>query len=209
MLASSISNTWRCHSTSVSCNFVLDTLFWVFGRCYCQCLFSHNLLFGRCYCHLPFCGRCYTTRSDVKTCVVQWYGCCYHLFYIMSELTWWTDVIAIDFLCDWCYCHILVFNVVVWQMLCHVVFNHLQLLHRAVKLPMADVIAIDSFVRLMLLPYSGNVVWLMFLPGGWCYCHMIAVHVWLVLLPGWLMENPPMGVVADVIAKVADGIATG
>ena len=38
---------------------------------------------------------------------------------------------------------------------------------------------------------------------------LFAVHVWLVLLPRWLMENPPMGVVADVIAKVADGMATG
>ena len=34
-------------------------------------------------------------------------------------------------------------------------------------------------------------------------------YVWLVLLPWWLMLNPPMGVLADVIAKVADGIATG
>ena len=37
----------------------------------------------------------------------------------------------------------------------------------------------------------------------------IAVHVWLMLLPLWLMLNPPMGVLADVIAKVAHGIATG
>ena len=41
--------------------------------------------------------------------------------------------------------------------------------------------------------YGHDVVWLVFLPGGWCYCHMIAVHVWLVLLPRWLMEGPPMG----------------
>ena len=38
---------------------------------------------------------------------------------------------------------------------------------------------------------------------------LFAVHVWLVLLPRWLMENPPMGVLADVIAKVADVMATG
>ena len=86
----------------------------------------------------------------------------------------------------------------------------LQLLHKANRLLMADVTAIDNCVRLMLLPYWDNVVWLMFFPGGWCYCHMIAVHVWLVLLPRWLMENAHhMGVVADVIAKVADGMATG
>ena len=47
---------------------------------------------------LPFTifGRCCTTRSDVETCDVQWYGCCYHLFYIMSD---WVDMIVR------CYCH--------------------------------------------------------------------------------------------------------
>ena len=34
-------------------------------------------------------------------------------------------------------------------------------------------------------------------------------YVWLVLLPKWLIESPPMGVVPDVTAKVPDGIATG
>ena len=58
------------------------------------------------------------------------------------------------------------------------------------------------FVRLMLLPYvqcslAGVIA------SGQCYCHIIAVHVWLMLLPWWLMLNPPMGVLADVIAKVA------
>ena len=69
---------------------------------------------------------------------------------------------CLDVLCDWCYCHILMFNVFVWQILCQVVFNHFQLLHREVKLPMADVIAIDSCIGLMLLLYLNGVVWLMF-----------------------------------------------
>ena len=42
-------------------------------------------------------------------------------------------------------------------------------------------------LRLMLLPF----LWLMLLPGGWCYCHM---QCWLMLLPRWLILNPPMGV---------------
>ena len=72
------------------------------------------------------------------------------------------------------------------------------------------------------------IVWVMFLPFdvyywgrcychhwlfGWCCCHLIcvAIIVWQMLLPMWLMLLPFDSVdvicVADVIAKVADGIA--
>ena len=51
--------------------------------------------------------------------------------------------------------------------------------------------------------------WLVLLPEWLMLLPHIAVHVWLMLLPWWLMLNPPMGVLAEVIAKVADGIATG
>ena len=63
----------------------------MFGRCYCQYLFSHILLFGRCYCHLlvfvvdaipPV--LCHVWLNDMRA-----------------------DVIAIHF-CDWCNYHILV-----------------------------------------------------------------------------------------------------
>ena len=43
-------------------------LFGVFGRCYCQCLFSHILLFGKCYCHSLFLWQML-----------------YHLFCVMSD----------------------------------------------------------------------------------------------------------------------------
>ena len=56
---------------------------------------------------------------------------------------------------------------------------------------MADVVAIDSCVRLMLLPYYDDVVW-------------------LVLLPEWLMLLPHncSSYVAGVIAMVVDGKST-
>ena len=97
-----------------------------------------NLFFGRCYCHLPFCGRCYTTRSDVL-----WCRCYYHMFYIMAK---WFDMFGR------CCCHwLFVTGVIVtdkylmllfWQMLCQVVITTVQLLQWAVKLPIADVVAI-------------------------------------------------------------------
>ena len=42
--------------------------------------------------------------------------------------------------------------VVIWQMLSDMVRYHFQLLHRAVLLPMADFVAIDSVIWLVLLP---------------------------------------------------------
>ena len=178
-------------------------LFEVLGRWYCQCLFSHILLFGRCYCHGYFCGRCYTTRSDVKPVLfsdLNVIATCFISYVI--ELTWWEDVIAID-LCDWCYCHILVLIICDWSY-CHILM--LLLFFGRCYAIWWDTTS-NCCIGQFCCP------WLMLLPlivlFGWCCCHIIAVHIWLVLLPWWLMENPPMGVVADVIAKVADGIATG
>ena len=45
-------------------------------------------------------------------------------------------------------------------------------------------------LRLM-LDVTAFFLWLMLLPGGWCYCH---IQCWLMLLPRWLMLSPPMGV---------------
>ena len=51
---------------------------------------------------------------------------------------------------------------------------------------------------------------------GRCYCHVadvfatICSFVWLAdVIAWWLMECPPGVWMADVIAKVADGLATG
>ena len=51
---------------------------------------------------------------------------------------------------------------------------------------------------------------------GRCYCQVAVVvattvysSCWQMLLPRWLMECLPWVWMADVIAKVADGIATG
>ena len=38
-------------------------LFGVFGRCYCQCLFS-LILFGRCYCHSLFLWQMFYVMFD-------------------------------------------------------------------------------------------------------------------------------------------------
>ena len=70
ILASSISNTWRCHSNGVSCNFVLETLFW--KPCF-ECLADviANVCLAIICCLSDviaiyhFCGRCYTTRSII------------------------------------------------------------------------------------------------------------------------------------------------
>ena len=149
-----------------------------------------------------FCGRCYATRSDVKPVLfsdLNVIATCFISYVI--ELTWWEDVIAID-LCDWCYCHILVLIICDWSY-CHILMLLFFGRCYAIWWDTTSNCCIGQFCC----------PWLMLLPlivlFGWCFCHIIAVHIWLVLLQWWLMENPPMGVVADVIAKVADGIATG
>ena len=52
-------------------------------------------------------------------------------------------------------------------------------------------------------------VWQMLLPGGCCCCHCILYFMLADVIAWWLMECPPWVWMADVIAKVADGIATG
>ena len=51
-----------------------------------------------------------------------------------------------------------------------------------------------------------NCIWLVLLPSGWCYCQVAGiiatvntVHVWQMLLPWWLMECPPLGVVWQML----------
>ena len=123
--------------------------------------------------------------------------------------------------CDRCYCHFwyyLVTDVVVtccsmWLMLlshcinlvigrcyamwCSTTFN---VARGHWYLPMADVIAIFDLLGwcycLVLIRLADVIA------SGWCYCH-ICSYVWLMLLPWWLMLYPPMGELADVIAKVA------
>ena len=126
-----------------------------------------------------------------------------HLFCVLSDwIDMWVDVIAIHF-CDWCDCHILVLffvtDVIVTLMLVYCledvvpcgVVPPLPVARGYFFFPWLMLLPL-WFVRLMLLPYV-QCSWLMLLP----------VHVWLMLLPWWLMLNPPMGVLADIIAKVA------
>ena len=138
-----------------------------------------------------FCGRCYTTRSDVKPGLFSGLNVVTTCFIsCLIELTWWADFIAID-LCDWCCCHILVLVFCDWYY-CHMLMFML-LFGRCYAiwcnttsnccigqflLPMADVIAIDSYVRLMLLPYYVDFDWLV-LPEWlmllWHNCNTLAI----------------------------------
>ena len=98
-------------------------------------------------------------------------------------------------------------------MLCHVVWYHLHLLQEGIfACPWLMLLPL-WFVRLMLLPHV-QCSWLMLLPLWFVrlmllpyvqcsWLMLLPVHVWLMLLPWWLMLNPPMGVLADIIAKVA------
>ena len=69
------------------------------------------VVFGRCYCHMPYCGRCCTTRSDVITCCLLWYRCCYHMVYIMTCCFDMFGRCYCHCFCDWWHCHILISDV--------------------------------------------------------------------------------------------------
>ena len=85
---------------------VCPAIFWTlflfllyFGRCYCQYFWATSLYLTDVIAMLPYCGRCYTTRSDVITCFLLWWWCCYH-----SCLTCFGRCFC-HCSCDWWYCH--------------------------------------------------------------------------------------------------------
>ena len=88
--------------------------------------------------------------------------------------------------CGWCFYHCFIFFCFVGRCYCHV----------------ADVFTTILFFFLVLL---ADVItwWLMFLPLLCSFVFMADVVAW------WLMECPPWVWMADVVAKVADGLATG
>ena len=90
-------------------------------------------------------------------------------------------------------------------------YHCLQLLQWAVLLPMADVIAtFDNCIWLVLLPHYDNCVWLVLLPSGWCYCHCKYSSCLADVVAMVAYGMPTIGCgIADVIIKVADGMATG
>ena len=85
---------------------------------------ANIVVFGRCYCHMPYCGRCCTTRSDVVTCFLLWCRCCYHMVYIVVCSFDMFGTCCCHCFCDWWYCHILILMLIYWQMLCQVVMYH-------------------------------------------------------------------------------------
>ena len=176
-----------------------------FGRCYCQWFLGNLMLLADVIAMLPFwvCNLCFV------------FGWCYSqlLVFFMADgdvVAIWlmfvlADVIAICFCGCWYY-H---FDHQLYQKVCHCCCCCCYFL-------MADVIArmADGIAMYMI---------------GRCYCHVADVFTtvlflfwWQMLLPllcsfvlladvvvWWLMECSPWVWMADVIAKVADGIATG
>ena len=99
MLTSSISNTCRCHSVGVSCNFVWTLVFWIDWQMLLSIDVYYVWKYGRCYCQPYFCGRCLT-----------------HCCSCLMELTWgqmlwpwlfmWLMLLSLIYWHgDWCYCH--------------------------------------------------------------------------------------------------------
>ena len=153
-------------------------------------VFTNIVVYGRCYCHKPYCGRCCTTRSDFITCCLLQCICCYHM---VGMLTCCFNMLGR------CYCHcFLVTDVIVtvylmlmyWEMLCQVVMYHLFVIVAVGSLlPIADVVA--TFKSLYLADVIAK--WLVLLPL------YIQFMFWQMLLPRWLMECPPLGVVWQML----------
>ena len=151
-----------------------------------------SFVYGRCYCHVAlFCDGCYTTCRCCNlfyTVVVMLLppGCCCSLLFCI----YWQMLLPYLF-CDWWYCHNFGLCCAKW----------------------CTTVVVVAFWQ-MLLPK-----WLMVLSlfvFGRCYCQVAVVVAttvysssWQMLLPWWLMECLPWVWMADVITKVADGIATG
>ena len=175
MFTSSISNTIRCHSVGVSCNFFghcwfLDILTDVIVNCWLLCLKGWQMLMPTCllwqmFWPLLFMSDGIDMRPDVMALIFCDWCCCHLCICLVTDVVvtfevefCLTDVIANveHFNCckvtyhGWCYCH--------WVLLgwCY---------------------CLCIVLRLMLLPFC-----------GWCCCLVADV------IAKWLMLNPPMGV---------------
>ena len=120
----------------------------------------------------------------------RWW-CNYHQTDVVACLFVLADVIAICF-CDCWYCHIFWFELC---QRCTTVVAVASLLADVIA-KMADGIAIVC-------------IWQMLLPSGWCYCNSVLQFMLADVNAWWLMECLPWVWMADVIANVADGMATG
>ena len=192
MLTSSISNTRWCHSVGQPCNFMDWYSYFGFGRCLLPTILG-----------IWFCLWQMLLPLVFATCILFGWCCC-HVALLYDR--WWCNYhqswCCSLFVCiGRCYCHLFLWLLVLphfWFELCQrcttvVVVSSL----------LADLIAkmVDGIAIVC--------VWQMLLPSGWCYCHCVLQFILADVIAWWLMECLPWVWMADVIANVADGMATG
>ena len=96
----------------MSCHFFWTLLFWCTWQMLLPVFLANIVVFGRCYCHVPYCGRCCTTRSDVITHFLLWCRCYYHMVDVVTCCFNMFGRCYYHCFCDRWYCHNLLYMAV-------------------------------------------------------------------------------------------------